>query len=113
MITRYSKSTTLREGDEEKYQVMVGKLHYTFGSYQPYFPELIEIAQQVNAVALDFQKSNPYTYRLMDIAKILGSQTHIYVVRHLHHNFSKDLEAYLAGASFYYEETEPYLSMPH
>jgi hypothetical protein len=92
---------------------MLQKLNYTFDAYQQYFPELIEIEQQVNAIPLDLDKSNPYTYRLLDIGKVLGSRTDLYVVRHLHHNFSKDLEAYLSGASIYLEEAEPYLSMPH
>lgn len=80
-----------------KYIHIAGKLQRTFILNKEQFPELEMLQNTVITIPFDRTQPNPFLHHLNKIAQVLQAHSHTYVVRHLHHYFSKDVEALLEG----------------
>lgn len=80
-----------------KYTHIVGKLHRTIIINKHKFMELEALQEKVTFVPLDKTKANPYLDHLEKVSNVLKENSNSYIVRHLHYNFSKDVEAFAEG----------------
>ena len=76
-----------------KYIHIAGKLHRTIIINYKKFPELEALQDKIINVAIDKTHPNPLQHHLEKICQVLKENSQTYIVRHLHYNFSKDVEA--------------------
>ena len=76
-----------------RYLHIAGKLQRTLIVHHKKFPELAGLQEQVIKVPLDKTQSNPFLHHLEQISQVLKQNSQSYIVRHLHYNFTKDVEA--------------------
>jgi hypothetical protein len=76
-----------------KYIHIAGKLQRTIIVNQDKFPELQDLQDKIINIPIDKTRPNPFLHHLELICQVLKDNSETYIVRHLHYNFTKDVEA--------------------
>ncbi|KAA5541613.1 hypothetical protein [Adhaeribacter rhizoryzae] len=76
-----------------RYIHIAGKLQRTIIVNQGKFPELQHLQDKIINIPIDRTQPNPFLNHLEKICQLLKDNSHTYIVRHLHYNFNKDVEA--------------------
>jgi len=80
-----------------KYIHIAGKLQRTLIINRKKFPELVALQDKIINIPIDRTQRNPFLYHLEEIGQVLKDNSNTYIVRHLHHYFTKDVEALAQG----------------
>ncbi|MDB5262590.1 MAG: hypothetical protein JWQ14_1871 [Adhaeribacter sp.] len=80
-----------------KYIHIAGKLQRTIIVNQEKFPELQHLQDKIISIPIDKTQVNPFFHHLTQICQLLKENSNTYIVRHLHYNFTKDVESLAEG----------------
>lgn len=95
-----------------RYEYIIKKLYNTLDAFGEIFPELLMVREKLSLLpAGQHQGEDPYQQLLAIEHFLKGRAVKDYIVRHLYHNFKREVGAFQLGISLD-EEKEFFIDLP-
>ncbi|MGV3642226.1 MAG: hypothetical protein ACO1NZ_17015 [Adhaeribacter sp.] len=95
-----------------RYEYIIKKLYNTLDAYGEIFPELLIIREKLAQLPSGQHQGGDHSQELLTIENLLkGRAVKDYIVRHLYHNFKREVAAFQLGIPLD-EEKEFFIDIP-